>query len=497
MAIADKAGTSGDAPRVQLRKQITLFHCVSIIVGIIIGSGIFVSPVGILQNVQSVGMSLLLWTVCGIFSTLCAICFAELGACIPESGGEYMYIKRAFGDFLSFICLWINLVIIQPVGTAASTLIFATYILRPVYPDCEPPKVAIRLIGVCVYAFLTAINVFNVKWATKVQAIITASKLSALIMVIVIGLIWIVQGNTINFQNPFANSDYSAGSVAIAFYSGFWAFGGWNYLNFLADEVIEPNRNLPSAILISMAIVTVVYLVANVAYFAVLTPQEMLLSSAVAVTFAEQTVRPVVWIMPILIAISVMGSMNGSMLSMSRLFFVGSRHNHLPEVISMISVRFSTPAPSLIVMCILTITMQNFEEIFYLIEMMGFGFATVLTTTLAALIHLRWKEPDLKRPIKLPVVLPILLFFISISILVLTVYQKPQQSGLAILIIACGIPLYLFGTWRSKPASIQNILVKITEFIQKLMYVAAEDDENSKTLNNDDVTKLLTENSPD
>ena len=135
---------------IELKKTITLSQSVAIIVGIIIGSGIFVSPVGILSNVKSVGMSCLMWALCGVFSGLCALCYAELGACIPQSGGEYIYIKRAFGDFPAFICLWINFIIICPVGIAASSLIFSTYILQPIFPDCDPPSSGLRLLSAAV-----------------------------------------------------------------------------------------------------------------------------------------------------------------------------------------------------------------------------------------------------------------------------------------------------------------------------------------------------------
>jgi len=133
--------------RVELRKQINLFSCVSIIIGIIVGSGIFVSPVGILINVRSVGMSCVMWAVCGLYSLLCALCFAELGSTFPESGGEYLYIMRAFGDFPAFLCLWVNFIIVNPVGQAASSLIFATYILRPVFPNCDAPPDAVKIIA--------------------------------------------------------------------------------------------------------------------------------------------------------------------------------------------------------------------------------------------------------------------------------------------------------------------------------------------------------------
>ncbi|XP_063414062.1 large neutral amino acids transporter small subunit 1-like isoform X2 [Mytilus trossulus] len=461
---------------IRLKPQIGLFQAVCIIVGIIIGSGIFVSPVGILLNVKSVGMSIVMWTVCGSFSTLCALCFAELGACIPESGGEYTYIRRAFGDFPGFIAMWINFVVICPVCIAASCLIFATYILRPLYGDCEPPSTSIRLLAALIICLLIIVNCVNVKWATKVQIVITASKLIALFMIIIIGFVYIGKGHVENFYNSFEGSDYSAGAIAISFYSGFWAFGGWSYLNFLTDELLEPHKNLPRAIIISMSIVTTVYIVANIAYFSVLSPIEVIKSSAVAVTFTEHTVGKITWLIPILIAISVMGSMNGTSLSMSRLFFVGAKNNHLPSIISMINCRFLTPAPSLLIILVLTIIMQGFENIFYLIEMMGFSFCTVLTCVFAGQVYLRYKEPDLKRPIKLPILLPIFLFLISIVLLAMTIVQRPNESLTTLLIMALGIPFYIIGVgWKSKPKSFERLNYKVTVLIQKILMVVPQD----------------------
>lgn len=136
-----------DGEVIKLKKQINLFQGVAIIVGIIIGSGIFVSPVGILQNVRSVGMSFVLWIVCGIYNALGAVCYAELGTMIPQSGGEYVYIRRAFGDMASFVCLWIDFLLVCPVGIAAMGLMFAVYLLKPLYPDCDVPETPQRLLA--------------------------------------------------------------------------------------------------------------------------------------------------------------------------------------------------------------------------------------------------------------------------------------------------------------------------------------------------------------
>lgn len=133
---------------VELKKQITLFQAVSICVGYMIGSGIFVSPYGVLLNVKSVGMALAMWVFCGLFNMVGALCYAELGTTITRSGGEYTYILRGFGRFPAFICLWTTYILVLAVMTTACSLIFATYMLTPVFPDCAPPEDAVKMVAV-------------------------------------------------------------------------------------------------------------------------------------------------------------------------------------------------------------------------------------------------------------------------------------------------------------------------------------------------------------
>ncbi|KAI8799094.1 large neutral amino acids transporter small subunit 1 [Biomphalaria glabrata] len=467
---------------VQLKKQITLFQGVAIIVGIIIGSGIFVSPVGILMHSKSIGLSMIMWAICGVFNTLCALCYAELGASMPQSGGEYIYIQRAFGDYLSFVVLWINFVLICPVGIAALSLIASLYILQPIFPDCPVPHMAERFIAICLVWLLIAINSRNVKWATRVQVVITASKLVALALIIVIGMVYLGKGDRESFEDTFEDSEYSAGAIALSFYSGFWAYSGWSYLNFLTEELVNPNRNLPLAIMISMITVICVYLVTNIAYLAVLSPSQMLQSTAVAVTFAEHTMGVMQWLMPILIAISVCGTMNGTALSMSRLFFIGAKNNHMPMFMSMIQHKFLTPATSLFIILVLVLCFQSSNDIWFLIEMEGFGFATVLTLVFAGQVYLRYKEPNLPRPIKVPIALPAILGLVSFALVLLTFYQKFIESMLALGLVGVGSVLYIIGNrWTNKPASIQSKITFVNIFFQKLFLVVPQ--ESEKDLN--------------
>jgi len=144
--------TSPDVPAitleiVQLKRSLGLHNGVALIVGLIIGSGIFVSPKGVLQEIGSVGGSLIIWAVCGVISLIGALCYSELGTSVPRSGGDYAYITEALGSLPGFLFLWCAVIVLMPTGIAISSLTFAYYILQPVFPTCEPPESSVRLIA--------------------------------------------------------------------------------------------------------------------------------------------------------------------------------------------------------------------------------------------------------------------------------------------------------------------------------------------------------------
>lgn len=138
------------------------------------------------------------------------------------------------------------------------------------------------------------------------------------------------------------------GQIALAFYSGLWAFNGWNYLNFITEELINPTKNLPRAIAISCTICTLVYCLANIAFYAGTSPDELLESKAIAVTFANKFYGPMSWIMPVLVGFSCFGTVNGVMLTSSRLFFVAGRNQHMPTVLSYVNPYWQTPIPAVL-----------------------------------------------------------------------------------------------------------------------------------------------------
>jgi len=467
----------------KLGRTITLMNGVGIIVGNIIGSGIFVSPKGVLENTGSVAVALIVWTMCGIFSTIGALCYAELGTTILESGGDYAYILKIFGGLLAFLRLWIAIVIIYPTNQAIIALTFSYYALFPFFPTCDPPQVAVRLLaGVCV-VILTWVNCKSVKWATSVQDIFTIAKLSALVVIIIAGLIEIFKGNYMYLEpsEAFKTVDSitpSAGSVALAAYQGFFAYAGWNYLNFVTEEMINPYVNLPRAILISMPVVTLVYILANVAYFTAMSPRELLGSIAVAVTFGNRLLGVMAWIIPLGVAMSTFGSVNGSLLVSSRCFFVGARNGHMPKSLALINYDNLTPIPALIATCLLTLIMLLSDDISQLINYVGFANWVWYGVAIAGLLYWRFKYPDMKRPIKLNIILPIVFVLVCLFVIVLSFISATMECVIGTAITLTGVPIYLlFVSFEEKhPGWLHSFNLSLTKLIQKVTFSIPQDD---------------------
>ncbi|XP_062895782.1 large neutral amino acids transporter small subunit 2-like [Mobula hypostoma] len=306
---------------VSLKKEIGLVSACGIIVGNIIGSGIFVSPKGVMENAGSVGLALIVWIITGFITAIGALCYAELGVTIPKSGGDYSYVKDIFGGLAGFLRLWIAVLVIYPTNQAVIALTFSNYVLYPLFPTCLAPELGLRLLAAICLLLLTWVNCFSVRWATRVQDIFTAGKLLALALIIIMGFVQVCRGHYywLEPKNAFQMwQKPEIGLVALSFLQGSFAYGGWNFLNYVTEELVDPYKNLPRAIFISVPLVTFVYVFANIAYVTAMSPMELLASNAVAVTFGEKLLGVMAWIMPISVALSTFGGVNGSLFTSSR-----------------------------------------------------------------------------------------------------------------------------------------------------------------------------------
>ncbi|XP_076863222.1 asc-type amino acid transporter 1 isoform X2 [Brachyhypopomus gauderio] len=338
--------------RVTLKKEIGLLSACTIIIGNIIGSGIFISPKGVLEHSGSVGLALVVWVLGGCIAALGSLCYAELGVTIPKSGGDYSYVTEIFGDLVGFLLLWSAVLIMYPTTLAVIALTFSNYVLQPAFPNCVPPYMATRILSTTCILFLTWVNCFSVRLATRIQDIFTVGKLLALGLIIAVGLLQIYKGNYEGLTPQVAFEFYktpSVGQIALAFLQASFAFSGWNFLNYVTEEVVDPRRNLPRAIYISIPLVTFVYTLTNIAYFSSMSPEELLASNAVAVTFGEKLLGMFSTLMPISVALSTFGGINGYLFTSSRLCFSGAREGHLPSLLAMIHFKNCTPIPALLV----------------------------------------------------------------------------------------------------------------------------------------------------
>ncbi|XP_014600893.1 PREDICTED: Y+L amino acid transporter 2 [Polistes canadensis] len=467
-----------DGEKVRLKKQLGLLEGVAIILGIIFGSGIFVSPKGVIQEVGSVGLSLIIWVLCGLLSMIGALCYAELGTSIPRSGGDYAYIHEAFGALPSFLYLWAANLIFVPTTNAIMALTFAQYVLQPFFPNCSTPDNGIRLIAAATLCLLTFVNCYDVKETTKMQNIFMFAKIAALVIIIIAGLSWLCMGHTENFENAFENTNKDPGKIAVAFYSGIFSYSGWNYLNFMTEELKNPYVNLPRAIYISLPLVTLIYVLANVAYLSVLTPTAMIASDAIAVTLGDQLLGVMAWSIPVMVAISAFGGLSVHIMTSSRMCFVGARNGHFPSMLSHINVSRFTPTPALVFLCILSLIMLCTSDIFVLITYCSIVESFFIMLSVAGVLWLRYKKPNMTRPIKVPLWIPITFVALCAFLVLVPCYERPYEVGMGILITVSGIPAYFMGVrWQKKPTWFQKINVKVTHTVQKLFMSAREEDE--------------------
>ncbi|XP_042293407.1 B(0,+)-type amino acid transporter 1 [Sceloporus undulatus] len=462
---------SKQSKSMNLQKEVGLISGISVIVGTVIGSGIFISPKAVLANVGAIGPCLIIWAACGVLATLGALCFAELGTMITKSGGEYPYLMEAFGPIPAYLFSWTSLVVIKPTSFAIICLSFAEYVSAPFYPGCDPPIVIIKCLATVAIVTITIVNSLSVKLASYVQNFFTAAKMVIVVIIVISGIVLLAKGNTQNFQNSFDGPPLSVGTISLAFYNGLWAYDGWNQLNYITEELKDPFRNLPLSIIIGIPLVTVCYVLINVSYFTVMTATELLQSQAVAVTFGDRVLYPASWIVPLFVAFSTIGAANGTCFTAGRLVYVAGREGHMLKVLSYISIKRLTPAPAIMFYGAIAIIYIIPGDINTLINYFSFAVWLFYGLTVVGLVVMRFTRKELERPIRVPLIIPIIVALVAVVLVLAPIITKPELPYLyCVLFILSGLIFYVLFI-HFKFAWAQKISRPITMHLQMLMEV--------------------------
>ncbi|MDD8027098.1 MAG: amino acid permease [Acidobacteriota bacterium] len=450
------AGTV-DKTKIGLPRVLSLWDVVMIVIGGIIGSGIFLSPSEIAIAVPYPLLVIAVWAVGGMFSFFGAVSFAELGAAMPEAGGIYVYLREAYGPLISFLFGWTLFLVIDS-GSIATLAVAFSHNMLPQFVHLSP--LGMKLIAAAFVLFLGFVNFVGVRWGAWLQNILTVIKMGA-IGIIVVGVFFFAkgQGHFSNFIQPKPeNFDFSLlGAFGVALVASLWAYKGWEAATYSAGETKNPQKNLPLGILIGTIAVIVFYILANLAYLYVL-PVDKIASSEgrVALDAMKLIMGPFgASLIAFLILFSILGAANQNMLTSPRVYFAMARDGLFFKKIAEVHPKFLTPHISIMAITawsiILTLT-GSFKQLFtYVI----FGEWIFFGLTVAAVIVLRKKRPDLHRPYKTwgyPVT-PIIFVLAAVYVAVGSLLSAFTNAMAGLLIICLGIPAYLYWNGKLKKAA--------------------------------------------
>jgi amino acid transporter len=423
--------------------RLGLFDAVCIMVGTVVGVGIYESPAAVAANTSGPVALMLVWAAGGALALLGALCYAELATAYPRAGGDYVYLTRAYGAPLGFLYGWADLLVVRTGSIAAMAFVFADYLAR---------AVPLGAAGAVVYAAglvaaLTAINVVGVRHGTWTQNTLTATKVAGLLLVAAVAAF--ASGASSTPAAPGAGALAPSGSIALALIFAMWTYGGWNEHAYVAAEMRAPQRNIPRSLLVGTAVITLVYLVANAAFVYALGFDRLRASPAVAAEILTRAIGAHGGLfVALLIALSASGAVNGHILTGARIgYALGQDHAALAKV-GRWSVRFGTPARALAMQGLVTIVLiaafgsrDGFETFvkYTAAVFWGFFFLTGL-----AVIVLRRREPATARPYRVPgyPVTPLVFCASSAYMVYGSVSYAPFESLAGVAIVLSGIPVY-------------------------------------------------------
>lgn len=446
--------------RPELARDLGLSHAGAVVVGTIIGSGIFLVPAEMMQAVGSAQLVYLAWMVGGVLSFFGALTYAELGAMKPQAGGEYVYVRDAYGPLLGFLYAWTWFLIAKPASIATITTglvrILGTF---PVFSFFSQPFLTNpftitygQLVAIGATILISWLNYIGVRKAGEFQFLFTLLKVATILGIVAIGFSY-RGGSWSNFATEFVGAKGGVHGFFLALVAALWAYDGWNDLNMVAGEIRNPQRNIPLGLIWGVATVGLLYILVNAAVQYVLPASavagsERPASEAVALVLG----RTGAGLVSAAMAISMLVTLNGTIMSGARVPFAMARDGYFFKSLADVHPRFRTPSGAIIVQCVLAIILlllvgTNFRQFFSLAIFAEWLFYMIAGSTVFVF---RYRNPQADRPYRVwgyPVV-PALFVAASTLLLYFTFKDNLPNSAYGTLAILAGIPVFYFFAHR-------------------------------------------------
>ena len=445
----------------QLVRGLNAWHATSIVAGTIIGSGIFLVPYNMMRAVGSAQMVYLAWIVGGVLSFFGALTYAELGAMRPYAGGEYVYVRDAYGPLAGFLYGWTWFLIAKPASIASVTSgigqILGTFPVLSFLPHVfftwhvtANRVVEIKyehLVAIAATVFITALNYVGVRKAGNFQFAFTVLKV-ALIVGIALIAFTASSGSWRNFSTRFADAKGGLAGFMVALVAALWAYDGWNDLNMVSEEIDRPEKSIPIALICGVGLVAVLYMGMNAGIQRALPAAAIASTKTPASTAVQATLGS--WgitLVSIGIAISMLAGLNGTVMSGGRVPFAVARDGYLFKALGEVHPKFHTPAVALVsqgaVAIVLVLVGGAFKELFSLAIFAEWLFYMVAASTIFVF---RKREPEVSRPYRTmgyPLV-PALFVGTAAVLLCYTFASNLRNSIAGVMVILLGIPVYLW-----------------------------------------------------
>jgi APA family basic amino acid/polyamine antiporter len=446
-----------------LVRGLGLLDSVLLLVSGIIGSSIFLTAKDIAGPLPQPMLFLLVWVLGALISLSACFAFAELGSMFPDSGGQYIYLREAYGDLVAFLYGWMLFSVANGGSIAALSVASAAY-LGQVFPVVSQDHMVVaiagvvitraHLLGLLMIAVLTYVNVVGLRWGTLLQNVSTWTKFTAMSAFVVLGFA-IGKGHWSNFQAHGVSLTMGLGpaqlisALGVGLIAVYWAYDGWVYITWVAGEVKEPRRNVPLAMVLGVLVVGAIYIAMNLTYVYALPLKEIAEHETIAHAAAASLFSPraAVWL-SLMIAISCFSAAATCTLSGARVYLAMAQDGVFFKRMAVIHPKWRTPAFSLIGQGVWAAALTLSGRYDQLYTYVIYGMVLSYTLTVIALFWLRWKRPEIPRPYRCTGYpwLPAIYVLIGAAWILNTTIRRPMESFWSMAIVLVGVPGYLY--WK-------------------------------------------------